>query len=295
MPVSAKELMKGAVDMHLHIAPSTHGPSLMDAFECAEQAGAAGMRAVVFKDQYSYTTDRAYLANKYGQGVAESIGGIALNMSVGGINKWAVIEAIKAGGKVIWMPAIDARNYVKQMTNRPVRAERRLVYPTEEEAVYILDKNDDLIPEIYPVLELIKENDIVLNTGHLSVKESLKLLKTAKETGIKKLVVDHPLSLNIGASMEDMEEMVSYGAYLENTFTKMLPGNERLDPKDYAKVIKTFGAENCIMSTDSGFNSNPPPVESMRLFIDLMRSNGVTDDEIVTMIKVNPYKLLNIK
>lgn len=292
MAVSARELLKGSIDMHLHIGPSTHIPaSLVDGHECAQLAGEAGMRAVVFKDQCTPTTDRAYFATKYANG-AESFGGVVLNTNVGGLNKWAVIEAIHAGAKVIWFPAGDARNCITQLAK--VNASPDLVLPSPEEAITILDENGELKPEVYPILDLIAEADIVMNTGHLEVRETLKLLKAAKEHGVKKMVVDHPLSRMIDASMEEMEEMVSYGAYLEHTFGKMMPRMEQLDPKDYAKVMKTFGAEHNIMSSDSGLNCFPTPPECMRIYIEIMRWAGLSDDEIVMMTHENPRKLLGI-
>jgi len=65
-------------------------------------------------------------------------------------------------------------------------------------------------------------------------------------------------------------------------------------PVKYAKMIKTVGPEHCIMSTDFGQVHNPPPPEGLRIFIRAMRENGISDNEIRTMVNVNPGKLLGI-
>ena len=51
---------------------------------------------------------------------------------------------------------------------------------------------------------------------------------------------------------------------------------------------------HCILSTDFGQITNPPPVEGMRMYIEAMLGFGITEDEIITMIKTNPAKALNL-
>jgi hypothetical protein len=57
------ELLKGAIDVHLHAGPSVF-PRLMDAVEAAEAARAAGMRGIVIKHHHTPTVDRAYLVHR---------------------------------------------------------------------------------------------------------------------------------------------------------------------------------------------------------------------------------------
>jgi len=59
-------------------------------------------------------------------------------------------------------------------------------------------------------------------------------------------------------------------------------------------MIKTVGAEHCIMSTDFGQVHNPPPPEGLRIFIRAMRENGISDGEIRMMVNENPGKMLDI-
>ena len=41
---------------------------------------------------------------------AKALGALVLNWPVGGLNVYAVEEAVKAGAKIIWMPTRDAAN-----------------------------------------------------------------------------------------------------------------------------------------------------------------------------------------
>ena len=59
-------------------------------------------------------------------------------------------------------------------------------------------------------------------------------------------------------------------------------------------AIRYIGAEHCIMGTDLGQYYNPPPAEGMRMFIALLLKNGITENEIELMAKMNPAKLLGL-
>jgi hypothetical protein len=64
--------------------------------------------------------------------------------------------------------------------------------------------------------------------------------------------------------------------------------------KTVAKHIQELGPENCIVATDFGVYTLPPPVEGMREFIALLLDLGVAEHDIQTVIKTNPEKLLGI-
>ena len=59
--------------------------------------------------------------------------------------------------------------------------------------------------------------------------------------------------------------------------------------------IQAVGAEHCILSTDCGVYTLPPPVEGMREFIACMLDLGITVDQIRRMISTNPKILLGIE
>jgi hypothetical protein len=59
-------------------------------------------------------------------------------------------------------------------------------------------------------------------------------------------------------------------------------------------LIRAVGAKQCIIGTDLGQLFNPPPVEGMRMFLWTLLKNGITEDEINLMAKINPGKLLGL-
>jgi predicted metal-dependent phosphotriesterase family hydrolase len=115
--------------------------------------------------------------------------------------------------------------------------------------------------------------------------------------------MDHPLAL-IPYPKEDLLYFTRKGVYLDLPYI-MMSGwkfvtstpdahESYYSPARYAEMIKTVGAEQCIMSTDFGQVHNPPPPEGLRIFIRAMRENGVSDGEIRMMVSENPAKMLGI-
>ena len=73
------------------------------------------MRGLVLKNHYEPTASLAYLVRKLVPGV-EAFGGIALNLTVGGINPAAVerMSMVTGGwGRFVWMPTFDSENAVR--------------------------------------------------------------------------------------------------------------------------------------------------------------------------------------
>jgi len=60
-------------------------------------------------------------------------------------------------------------------------------------------------------------------------------------------------------------------------------------------MIEACGAEHIILDSDMGQNGNGSPVEGMYNFINLLMNEfGITEEQINTMAKKNPAKLLNL-
>ena len=122
---AAQELLRGSIDMHLHCDPS---PQLrvMDAFQAAEEASAAGMRAIVLKDHLTGMEDSAWLAMAHAD-VSESFdvfGSHWLNNQTGGWNVYAVDKAVAFGAKLVGAPTLAAYG-------EKLRQEGQGVHPAE--------------------------------------------------------------------------------------------------------------------------------------------------------------------
>src|SRR5262245_55763914 len=111
------DLLKGAVDLHVHSGPSVMARQV-DHIDAMEQAASAGMRAILFKDHYYPTAPIVELIRaRYAHTGVEAFGGLVLNNAMGGFNPYAVEHALKLGTKIIWMPTVSAANHIREGHN----------------------------------------------------------------------------------------------------------------------------------------------------------------------------------
>ena len=86
--------MQGAYDLHMHAAPSPFH-RVLDDYGLLEEAGRAGMAGIMLKSHYESTIARAILANIHCASCTKAYGGLVLNWPVGGLNPYAVENAMK--------------------------------------------------------------------------------------------------------------------------------------------------------------------------------------------------------
>jgi hypothetical protein len=286
--VDIDELLRGSIDMHVHHGPVA-GPTRFDAMELAEQALQAGMRGIVLKDGGYPTAPLATMIKKRVPGV-EVIGSITLNFNYGGLNHHAVEASAQLGARVLWMPTYSSLNSINKF--------KALGVPFEGDGIFLLDSSGQLVPEMGPILSIVKKYDMVLATGHISPEEIIALSDAAFSMGIRKLVITHPFDQEVVEkvpSMEELKRLSNLGAYIEHTFVFHLPTEYSRNPAHTVKAIREIGAEHCIISTDLGlFTYNPSPAEGFRLFIATLIRNGVSAKEIELMAKTNPAALLGL-
>jgi hypothetical protein len=300
-----RELLEDVCDIHLHLGPDVY-ERYADEITVAKQAQKAGYRALLFKNHHFPTASRAELVAQSAQGI-EVFGGLVLNSTVGGINKHAVSAAIDFGAKEIWMPTLYSKFHLDLIgePNWPYPRVRPPVYrPLKTKGITIMNKDGELISELYDILDMIATAEIILSTGHLSIQESKILVKEAAKTGVKKIVFTHTTGLETkltrrpgkpsrNPNLKDLQELVALGVYLEWDYASTLDPFLRT-PRLMAKGIKRFGAEKCLIVSDLGQAHNPNPVEGMQTFIKSLMSHGISEKEINTLVKENPRKLLGI-
>ena len=101
-------LLVGAIDMHCHSGPSVM-PRCLDHIEAAQEASAAGMRALLFKDHfYSVTPITELLTAHYSHLNVTLVSGVPLNDTSGGLNPYAVDHGRKLGESSVAAPAVVA-------------------------------------------------------------------------------------------------------------------------------------------------------------------------------------------
>ena len=269
--------LEGVVDLHFHTGPDSR-PRSVDDIEASRLAAAAGMRAILLKNHFTMTADRAAIAMGQVEGL-EIFGGLVLNRAVGGINPEAVRQmAAFSGsrGKVVWLPTFDSE-YAATSSGG------------DAPYVSILEDGEPL-PAVLEVFELLAEHDLTLAMGHSAPGEVLRLLPEAKRLGVPRILVTHVFSQ--GATREQMRQMAEEEAIMEIDWLAVHGGNRTIE--DYVSAIRDLGAEAFFMSSDLGQAGNPVHPEGLRAYIRAMLDAGITEAEIDTMIRRNPARLLGL-
>ena len=267
----------GVVDLHAHAGPDSRPRSVND-IEAARLAQAAGMRAILLKNHFTMTADRAAIAMAEVDGI-EIFGGVVLNRAVGGINPEAVRQmATFSGGrgKVVWLPTFDAEHYVTEAGGG---------------APFVsVVENGGPVPAVLEVFDLIAEQDLTLAMGHSSPEEVLRLIPAAKERGVERILVTHVFGQD--ATMDQMREMADAGAIMEIDWLAVYSGNLPLE--DYVTAINELGEFAFVMSSDLGQAGNPAHADGLRAYIRAMRDAGISTDAIDVMARRNPARLLGL-
>ena len=104
----ARELLRGAYDTHMHIAPDVVA-RIVDDITLARRFQELGMAGFVLKSHYGSTAERAGVVRAAVPGV-QVLGAITLNRAVGGMNPLAVEIAAREGARTVWLPTVDSVN-----------------------------------------------------------------------------------------------------------------------------------------------------------------------------------------
>jgi hypothetical protein len=291
-PALVQSLMQGAIDLHCHSGPSVMARAVNHE-QALEQAAEAGMRAVLFKDHYYPTGPFVDVLKENGKATrAEPVGSIVLNNAVGGINPFAVEPALKCGAKVVWMPTVSAANHIRE-------GHRKSLLPTKSKmlkqvGLSAVDARGELLDNVKQVLDIIAEHDAVLSCGHLHISEVWPLFDEAKKRGVTRLLVNHP-SYTVGATLSDVKELVSMGAWIEHSICMFIPNRMKVYDDAFLKaLIEAAGVDRTFFGSDLGQTNAPLPVEGFRQIIGLCLSLGYSEEDVRKMVSTNAAQLAGI-
>lgn len=113
----ARELLRGAVDTHVHIYPDVVKRKIDD-ISLARRFAELGMSGFVLKSHYTSTAERASVVRAAVPGV-RALGAISLNRAVGGMNALAVEIAAREGARIVWLPTVDSVNESQEREATP--------------------------------------------------------------------------------------------------------------------------------------------------------------------------------
>ncbi len=285
-----EDLMHGAIDMHVHFHPDVPPfPSRLiarrlDAVQTAQQAKDAGMRAIVLKSHTYPTAAVAEIAAKQVPGI-DLFGTIVLNHSVGGLNPLAVEIAAKMskGRAVLFMPTWNsAYQLSKGAQGAP---------GSDQQGITLLDEKGKLKPVMHDILDIVKQYDMVITTGHTGLEEHLALVEEARSKGIRKVVVSH---VRQEFPVEARIRMADLGAIIEHSYLQTLSYKSRGDPTWIMESVKAIGAQRCSIVVDIGHVANPAPADAYRVFIATLIDLGLSEEEVRYLAQINPARLLDL-
>jgi hypothetical protein len=272
-------VLAGVIDIHIHTGPDIF-PRCVTAEQAARAAKAAGMGAILLK---SHSTDTAARAEMVREQVGFPVyGGVTLNHPVGGLNPYAVLESARQGGRCVWMPSIYARNFIPRSHLAPML---RAAIPKRVRGL-VASRGGRLLPAADRILDLVAEHDLMLAGGHLAADDTAVLFGEARRRGIERLVVNHVEADFMGMSIEDIRGLADLGAFIEVTKVHSI---ERR-----AELIRAVGVDRCVLATDAGPVTNPPPARLMFETISGLAGLGFSPEELRHMAVDVPAYLLGV-
>jgi hypothetical protein len=290
----ARELLAGAFDTHIHVAPDVV-PRIIDDISLARRFSELGMAGFVLKSHYTSTAERAGVVRAAVPGV-HALGAIVLNRAVGGLNPLAVEVAAREGARTVWLPTVDAVNesHAREApgglgsASVPVWVKLQLelrAQGIEIEPVPVVDSAGAVLAETRAVLERVAHHGMVLATGHLAGEEIFAVVDAAIEAGVARIVVTHPEFPAQNLPVADQRALAGRGALLERCFTT--PHTGKIEWPRWIENIRDVGAEHSVLSTDLGQVFNPPVEDGMALMVDRLLAAGFDEHEVHVMAVQN--------
>ncbi|MTD56376.1 DUF6282 family protein [Amycolatopsis pithecellobii] len=296
----ARELVRGAYDVHIHVAPDVMKRRIDD-LTLAGRFAAVGMAGFVLKSHYAPTAERAEVVRRAHPGI-DALGAITLNASVGGLNPVAVEIAGRAGAKFVWLPTVDSANQRQYQAEAPEGAKPPMWAQLQADlaaagmaadAVEVLDGDGKVLERTRQVLRLIAKHDMTLATGHLHQNESAAVIDAALDEGVRRMVVTHPEFTSQRIGVERQKALAEKGVLLERCFTTPYTG--KVTWEVWLGNIRAVGPRHSVISSDLGQPFNPPVEDGLALCADRLLDNGFSDEEIRLMTVHNSRMLAGAK
>jgi len=293
---AARELVRGAVDYHVHVSPDVVERRIDD-LDLARRCLDTGLAGFGLKSHYTSTAERARVVAAAVPGVTV-LGTITLNAAVGGLNPLAVEIAAREGARIVWLPTVSAVNEAHEITEEraggkvPVWVKFELSLREVgmgADPVRVVDEQGRLTDAAERVLDVVARRDLVLCTGHLGRDEIFAVVAAASERGIRDIVVTHPEFPSQSLEPSDQVELADMGAVMERVFTTAYTGKTTWER--VFEATRAVGIERTVWATDLGQLANPPVEDGLALMAEAFLDAGFTEDEIRTMAVTNTRRI----
>lgn len=292
----ARLLVRGAYDLHVHVAPDVP-PRRIDDRALARRFAELGLAGFALKSHYTSTAERAEIVSALVPEV-EVLGTLTLNRAVGGMNALAVEIAAREGARIVWMPTVDSpaetagRTEPKPGDNVPLWA--RLQHELRGlglgvEPVHATDADGVLLPETRDVLRAIARHGLILATGHLDRDDTYAVVDGALEEGVADIVVTHPEFPCQNFSIEEQVELAQRGCVIERCLST--PHSAKTTWEHVFAGVRAVGAEHTLFSSDLGNPDYPAVEDGLALWADRLLAAGFAEDDVGGMIVTQSRRL----
>jgi hypothetical protein len=281
--------LDAAVDLHVHAAPSVFprwGDSCAVAAACAD----AGMAGIALKAHEGSTVESAAILSRM-YAPLRVAGGVVLNHAVGGLNPAAAEIALRLGARVVWLPTVDADGHAAAYGATGS-------YPSQSggtrpaEPLALLDVAGRPLAALVEIVALCRDHDACLATGHASAAALPAVQACARELGLERLLLQHPLLAVPGLKPAAVAELAEGGGVVELTYLSVSPMWRETTVAACAEVARHLGPERSILSSDAGQRHNPAPHEALRAFAQSVHEAGVAAADVRRMLKETAAGLL---
>ncbi len=282
-----ERLLQGAIDTHFHAGPHVFTVCRSE-IEYGLRATEAGMQAIFDKGSTTPTARSALLvqeivnqwAKERNKRPCRIMGGVVLCYQVGGLNVEAVRNAAQFGGKFVWMPPFDCSHH------------RRLMGTSSKlgHGIDMLDENDEVVEELKDIFRVIAEFDMVLVCTHQSTKERLIMVDTARELGVKRILLVHVFQPTTKLDIEQMKLFIDKGCYLEHCFFDLSP--VAWPWEETLQAFREIGTDRFVIASDLGNWRKPDPIDMYKITIGLLLEYGIPEADVAKMVRLNAEKLI---
>ncbi|WP_349902454.1 DUF6282 family protein [Parafrigoribacterium humi] len=288
------KVLDGAVDLHCHSGPSPF-PRRLNHVDASWDGARINMRGILVKSHHHNTVmDLLAMESQLEDAPTPVYGGVAMNSETGGINPSAVAMSLGMGGRCVWAPTVSSGQHLEAHSHDDGFPAAAL--DLREREVSIFDAAGNVSADTVEVTRQIAEAGALLASGHLDGKSMRALFETAKKSGVRRMMLQHP-DFIVNATDSDIEAAVDYGAYIEHELAMYHPqvSAPRWPIERLITWIDKVGPEHTIIDSDLGQKGNPLPVDGYILIIGQLLEHGVSEKDIRTMICHNTAFLLGLE
>jgi hypothetical protein len=206
----------------------------------------------------------------------------------------AVDLALNLGGKIVWFPTISSHAHLDHLEEGGTfpNATITLRHP---QPISILNEAGQVKPEVFDILEQIRDHDAILTGGHLPASEIDILFTEAQRIGVQRILVNHP-NFIVGASPELAGEWARKGVYIEHSVgmydTFFGTRKKPIEFSVLEQYIAAAGVGKTMLVSDTGQQNNPRPVDVIKIAIRQLLDRGYDDKSIKSMVGGNAGQLL---